>query len=136
MNMFYVIVLGIAITFLILVLTFMGIMMRKQTSTAVYPPTSFVCPDYWTSDNKGNCTMPTQISSSNNGAFVNSGGQPDLGKNSNIAPFSKDSKSFNVNNLLWSSGGKSTLCAQKDWATQNNIIWDGVSNYNGCKSTN
>ena len=134
--MFYIIVSCIAITFLVLVLFSMGIMMKNQNSTAVYPPTSFVCPDYWSSDNKGNCLMPTQISSGNTSAFVNSGGQPDLGKNSNIAPFSKDGKSFNVNNLLWASGGKSTLCAQKDWATQNNIIWDGVSNYNGCKSTN
>jgi hypothetical protein len=24
------------------------------------------------------------------------------------------------------------LCAQKNWAVNNNIVWDGVSNYNMC----
>lgn len=133
--MFYIIVSSIAVIFLILVLTFMGIMMRNQNSKAIYPPTSFVCPDYWTSDDLGNCTLPTKMSSSDPLVPINSGGTKNLGKNSNIAPYSKDMYSFNVNNVLWSSGGKSTLCAQKDWATQNNIQWDGVSNFNGCLST-
>ena len=130
--MFYIIVSSIAVVILILVLTFMGIMMRNQNSKAIYPPTAFVCPDYWTSDNSGNCTMPTQTSPTNKLIIINSGGQKNLGTNPNIAPYSKDTTSFNVNNVLWSSGGKSTVCAQKDWATQNNIVWDGISNYNGC----
>ena len=134
--MFYLIVSCIAIIFLILLFLFLGIMIRNQNSTAIYPPTSNVCPDYWSKDNNGNCLMPTKMSLENATTFINSGGQSNLGKNSNIAPFSKDGKSFDVNNLLWSSGGKSTLCAQKDWSNQNNIIWDGVSNFNGCKSSN
>lgn len=133
--MFYIIVSSIAVVFLILVLTFMGIMMKNQNSKVVYPPTSFVCPDYWSSDDSGNCTLPTKMSSSNPSIPINSGGSANLGTNPNIAPYSKDMKSFNVNNVLWSSGGKSTLCAQKDWSTQNSIQWDGVSNYNGCLST-
>jgi hypothetical protein len=28
--------------------------------------------------------------------------------------------------------GLSTRCAQKKWAVNNNIVWDGVSNFNGC----
>lgn len=28
--------------------------------------------------------------------------------------------------------GLSTRCAQKKWANNNNIVWDGVSNFNGC----
>ena len=28
--------------------------------------------------------------------------------------------------------GLSTRCAQKRWAMNNNIVWDGVTNFNGC----
>ena len=28
--------------------------------------------------------------------------------------------------------GLTTRCAQKKWANNNNIIWDGVTNFNGC----
>ena len=133
--MFYIIVLSIAVVILILFLTFMGIMMRHQNAKAVYPPTTSICPDYWKADDSGNCIMPTQTSSTNKTIFINSGGKNNLGTNPNIAPYSKDTKSFSINNVLWSSGGKSVLCAQKDWSMENNIIWDGISNYNGCQSS-
>ena len=28
--------------------------------------------------------------------------------------------------------GLTTICAQKSWALNNGIVWDGVTNYNGC----
>jgi hypothetical protein len=28
--------------------------------------------------------------------------------------------------------GLTTRCAQKQWALNNGIVWDGVSNFNGC----
>jgi hypothetical protein len=131
MEMFYKIVLFIAVILLILILTFMGLLMRSQDKNTVYPPNLNVCPDYWTSDSEGNCTMPTEKSFNDQSNFLNSGGNNHLGTSS-IAPYSKDTKSFDTKNILWESGGQSRICAQKSWANQNNITWDGISNYNKC----
>lgn len=38
----------------------------------------------------------------------------------------------NFNHLGWSTYG-SSLCANFKWTTKNNIVWEGVSNYNHCK---
>jgi len=32
----------------------------------------------------------------------------------------------------WTAGGKSSICTQKSWANTYGVVWDGVSNYNGC----
>ena len=134
MDFFYKLVLIIALICLLIILTFMGIIMSSQTQTLIYPPTSYSCPDYWTSDGSGNCTMPTQKAFNDNSVFLNSGNKNTLGTNSTVAPFSSgpDYKSFSTENNLWSSTGKSKLCAQRDWALLSNISWDGVSNYNNC----
>jgi hypothetical protein len=36
------------------------------------------------------------------------------------------------NSLDWGKRG-SVLCANYDWASKNNIVWEGVSTYNHCK---
>lgn len=78
---------------------------------------------------------------SNNGKFgcknaVNSGsGQLNLkGKDGN-SKFQY--ANLGDDNPLWNSAdglypGKSTICAQREWANLMGITWDGVSNYNGC----
>lgn len=38
----------------------------------------------------------------------------------------------NFSDLGWASVG-STLCANREWAIKNNIVWEGVSNFNHCK---
>jgi hypothetical protein len=131
MEMFYKIVLFIAVVLLVLILTFMGLLMRSQEKNTVYPPNLNVCPDYWSSNDEGNCTMPTEKSFNDQSNFLNSGGNNYLGASS-IAPYSEDTKSFDTKNVLWESGGQSRVCAQKSWANQNNITWDGISNYNKC----
>jgi hypothetical protein len=112
----------------------MSILMRRINPNLIYPPNTYSCPDYWKTDSSGNCTMPTEKSFSNESVFLNSGGKSDLGKISTVAPYSNDSnfKTFDPNNILWSSSGKSSICSKKAWANQNNIIWDGISNYNKC----
>jgi hypothetical protein len=131
MEIFYKIVLSIAIVLLVLILTFMGILMRSQEKNSIYPPNTNKCPDYWTSNTVGNCTMPTTKSFTDDSIFLNSGGKNSLGPQ-NIAPYSNDTKSFDTKNIKWESGGESQICAQKSWANQNNITWDGISNYNKC----
>ena len=41
---------------------------------------------------------------------------------------------LNTTDASWNSlyPGKTTRCAQKTWAIQNGIVWDGVTNYNAC----
>lgn len=131
MQPFYPIVLAFAIIALILVLTFMGVLLRSQNVDEIFPPNSYSCPDYWTYDGSGNCTMPTQKSFNNPGKILNSGNIIDLGANETVAPFSSDNKTFSSTNPLWSKNG-SAICLQKNWANQNDIVWDGISNYNGC----
>ena len=133
MEVFYLIVLIIASVSLVLLLTFFGLMMRNSTNTSIYPPNKNVCPDYWTGDASGNCFMPERRSFTDKSIVLNTGK-----KNSSIltdklvAPYSIDGKSFSTTNKLWSSKGETTLCAQKNWAVNNNIVWDGISNYNMC----
>ena len=41
--------------------------------------------------------------------------------------------SFDPNDARWgTTTAKSPLCAKQAWAVNNNIEWDGVSNYTGC----
>jgi len=46
---------------------------------------------------------------------------------------SSDGKAINFQNSLWTSTGVSTTCAHQRWAKNYNVVWDGVTNFNGCK---
>jgi hypothetical protein len=138
---FYGIVLTVAAILFILLLTLMGVLISRSPSTIIYPPTSNTCPDYWAVDAAtGQCTFPTTGS---NGIARNQGFYP----NDSYTKFNSDPKAnmkapfatvtgttwtFNPNDTKWSANGKSSLCSQRDWAVNHNIVWDGVSNYNGC----
>jgi hypothetical protein len=50
----------------------------------------------------------------------------------NTVGYDRAKNIINFNDTRWSSGGKISVCAQKDWANKYNIMWDGVSNYNSC----
>ena len=60
MEFFYMIVLAIAVLFLIIMLTYIGILMRYTDTKVAFPPIENDCPDYWVlaSDGKS-CTIPT-----------------------------------------------------------------------------
>ena len=51
------VVLSIAVIFLILTLTFFGILMSSKNSDVVFPPVSTQCPDKWTADGSL-CILP------------------------------------------------------------------------------
>jgi hypothetical protein len=99
---------------------------------AVYPGQRNQCPDFWTGDALGNCHFPSTPSFVDKNVKINVGKLTTLAADANAAPYSKDGKSFNVNDVLWASGGESTACAQRNWAIKNRIVWDGVSNFNQC----
>lgn len=113
MDLFYKIVISVAIIFLVVILITVGVMSQNIEKNMVYPPTHLVCPDYWT-DISGVCQP----------------GSVNLGKLTNT------SNPIDFNGTSWKSGGNYTglseTCAKKKWATDNNILWDGISNYNSC----
>lgn len=128
MDIFYIVVSSIAIIFLILILTVVGLMMKHHNRVDVYPPFQSQCPDYWSVNADGTCTAPkfgsvnalpsSYTYKSGNGlgddptlkpnVIVNSASNPNLPKNFD----------FSVN----------SLCDNKRWASRNKIEWDGVSN--------
>lgn len=99
-------------------------MIQTSSSVSVYPPNVKSCPDYWTSDGLGKCSKPIN-------AYKDSLNSTDI-SNSHVAPYSKDGISFDSTDILWASEGSSAICAQKKWAQNKNIIWDGVTDYNKC----
>ena len=128
---FYNIVVISACIILLLLLAFIGVITNKDRTNAPFPPNFSTCPDYWKDDGSGNCIMPTTYSWNDNSSYLNAG-KGNLLANSSAAPYSADGKTFSPTNPLWASRGASSVCAQKDWAVNNNIVWDGISNYNQC----
>lgn len=105
MDQFFLTVLIIAAVVLILCLIGIGILMRYQHAGDNYPPHAATCPDFWVFDSTtNNCNAPES--------------------NKNIGP--KEVKTVTSNIV------QGDICNQRKWAMNNGIIWDGVSNYNGC----
>lgn len=140
METFYIIVLSIAILFLILILTSVGILLSTKNNIEVYPPMKNDCPDYWQSSNENNqivCTpnnknygklklsFATDYKITKTDLFV-----PDNVSNDIIT---SDNKKINFNHPSWASAYNSTnTCALYKWTNDNNVVWDGISNYNAC----
>jgi hypothetical protein len=137
MDTFQITVLIVAAILLIAIFTTIGILTKYSTFDKAYPPIANTCPDYWSVDSDtGYCTIPTDSSKPNVGT-VYSGSAITLtsekADKSKIYTPGYGSGVINFNDSLWGSIGKTTLCAKKNWATKNNIAWDGVSNYNSCE---
>ena len=124
MNSFHTTVLGIAVVILILLLTVFGIIISRSSSKSIFPPTESVCPDYWTvsvdADGKTKCAI-------NNNMNIG-----DFSEEVTI-PKSQPDTSFDTNDKAWTSTGTTSICGKKQWANSHKIVWDGVSNYTGCK---
>ena len=140
MELFYLIVLGIAVIIFILVLTFIGLLMQTGKTNMVYPPISNTCPDYWNIDGS-NCVIPTGAAYATAaiavGDYDGTGNTGRFTKKSDVKmPISTinvgGTTVFSPSDPAWTSGGLTALCAQNKWANQYNILWDGVSNYNSC----
>ena len=122
----------IAIGVLIIVLTFMGFMILRQGRGTVYPPTSNTCPDYWIEDISGMCHFPSDVNKPNGVSLIHA---PLTSGPPYAVPSLKSSVAsyyFNPQNPSWGGTGKTPVCAQREWALSQNIIWDGVTNYNSC----
>jgi hypothetical protein len=133
METFYIIVLTIAGIFLILILTFVGILFTAKNNSVIYPPIQNKCPDYWTDAGNSGCT----ISDLNVGTLKTANGYKmtdSRGTDGVYTPgYDSTNKKVNFADTRWESDFyKTSRCALKQWANANKIVWDGVSNYNGC----
>lgn len=126
MDVFYIIVSVVAIVLLIVFLTYIGIVMKyskNATGTNVFPPQASDCPDYWEVFNN-KCKIPkagTRNYGSMNGSAIN--GTPG---------YSPSEGTIDFKDAAWSSSG-TAICNKKKFANKFGLVWDGVSNYNGCK---
>jgi hypothetical protein len=156
MDLFYIIVLSVATVLLILLLTYIGIFMKNAKTSddgEVFPPVASSCPDYLSSSisDPSSCNIPKnvagiknlgsiykyQVDPATNQPQKNPDGSPMYGAmaldgNSTPGLNSLPPGSIDFKNKDWSKGGTNALCNQKAWANSANVMWDGVSNYNGC----
>lgn len=131
MDIFYVVVLSVALAFLIILLTIIGILMQKKNVNNIYPPIQNKCPDYWDIYDTSYCQVPTSTST-NTGTIFSGTSLTDSFKTSTPGITTGAVNYIDFNNTNWSSTGKTSLCAQREWANKYQIVWDGVSNYNSC----
>lgn len=131
MDLFYIIVLSILTIFLIIVLSYYGIVLQKRVKDNItFPPQPpSVCPDYWTLNSDGSCKIPDS-GSKNTGSIYGANNQVNLNTNSTYGYING---TVDFNNNGWSSGGTNAVCNKKKWANVNGIVWDGITNFNGCQ---
>lgn len=128
MDIFYIIVLGIAIVLLIIVLAIIGVGMKKTGgATGVWPPVESTCPDYWKVDptNSDYCKIPE--SSDRNVGKIYNGTTLKPGFESSPG-YEAAAKRVNFSNPYY------IACNKKTWAKKWEIYWDGYSNFNGCST--
>jgi hypothetical protein len=133
MDIFYTVVLGIAAVLLILILTYVGLLISKSKDNVEFPPRKTDCPDYWRREGlvcKIPLTTEVNIGSLYNGTTIAANRVTSADKFRGA--YNSTDKTINFDHTSWASTGLSKTCAQKNWANQNGIVWDGVSNYNGC----
>jgi hypothetical protein len=116
MDTFYTVVVIVAVVFLIVCLIIIGIMMQYQKGSDVFPPTANICPDKWTVNGSG-CS-PNEI----NGNTIVSAAW--CTANNTICAMDSTNKFTFLDSA--------TICDKQKFAKENNILWDGVSNYNKC----
>jgi hypothetical protein len=133
MDSFQLIVLAIATVILILILAVLGMMLSNYRNKEAYPPVANTCPDYWNVTSDGTaCSIPSNNSTSlNKGSVYNSRGTIAITR-ANTPGYNSRENTINFTDAGWNATGKTAVCAQKDWAATNGIIWDGISNYNSC----
>jgi len=142
MEAFYKITILVMIVFLILILTVIGILMAKKSNNLVYPPIANQCPDYWTFDGSS-CIVPNQGVLNSSGVMIDDANANTLNGFSSVGAVPKNTaglKTETKNNktvfkIDFKDPGWAGTCDQKKWANKNNIVWDGISNYNTCTSS-
>jgi hypothetical protein len=129
MNSFQIIVLSIFVILAILILTSFAILLNsKKDEDSEYPTTYNTCPDYWTVD--------TSDSKKCKYSAINTGNIALISTNTPSAMHDSTNKTvkFDETDGAWTTRttelGVPYRCALKKWATDSNVVWDGITNYN------
>jgi hypothetical protein len=122
MEFFHLAVLTIATIIYIISLTTIGVIMKKGSRSGTFPPVASDCPDEWTTTSSPSgsniiftCSAPTNYR----------GATPSSSDNLAVTGSGSTLKFVYTDNTT-------SICDKKKWTTRNNIVWDGVSNYNSC----
>ena len=120
MESFHIIVLTIATIILIIALGTIGLLMDQGNKAGPFPPISLKCPDGWTETSATSTTgdITYTCSSSTLGRNLLSG--------DGITVTNGSDKTLSYNDK------STTTCSKYKFAQRNNLIWDGISNYNSC----
>ena len=139
---YQLLVISVGLCTLFLFLTYMTIFFKYPTG--VYPVNTNPCPDFWELQKDGTCLInPSNIGSmppTKMNIFNNGGSIPINGYSLENIPFGyniADGRgTVDFTDVRWSTynGGQSRNCALKAWANKNGVIWDGIHNYNSCKT--
>ena len=128
MDSFQMTVLAIAAFVLIIILTAIGIALRKMKKKVAYPPVANQCPDYWNIASDGqSCAIPINGNKNTGNIYINNV----LTFTENVPGYDSVNSTINFNDPGWVANNSST-CNKQLWANQYQIIWDGISNYNSC----
>lgn len=147
MELFYTIVIAVALVFLVVIFTLAGLAINNAPKTTKYPANQSTCPDYWTANPPCDSTNPNIKCCPANSKSCCGINPVNVGnaKTNNDGTYSFTSyaqptgTSYSGNTVIdfgdpsWqSSYALTTKCALKKWANLNNVEWDGVTNFNGC----
>jgi len=128
MDSFQMIVLAIAAFVLIIILTAIGIALRKFKNKVVYPPIANQCPEYWAVSSDGqSCSIPVFGGTNAGNIYMNGS----LTFTTPVPGYDSTNATINFNDPGWIANNSST-CNKQLWANQYKIVWDGISNYNSC----
>lgn len=122
MESFHIIVLTIATIVLIISLATIGTLMQKGSRAGPFPPIALKCPDGWVENyNSEDDSYTCKTTASN------------LPKSliSDVGDVIIISNTANERSISYIDKA-TTICQKHKWAQKNNIVWDGVSNYNSC----
>lgn len=122
---FNFVVTSTAAIILILTLAYLAVHMASAVEKEPFPPTHNPCPDLWILNPDGKCEAPSR---------GNIGSPPITETTKYVTSDSNKTLSIQPLDKAWSSDSKmgSSICAKRQWSNENNISWDGISNYNSC----
>jgi len=141
MDSFKLTVLGIAMFLLIIIFIVVGVLMKNNKTSAIFPPNAKNCPNYWIETADGKCVIPVQTPSSIPGVEPN---MPiNVGSGVNYASATKNAKGIPSYLTDGTTPGYSstdmsidfknyTACNKMNWSNKYGILWDGINNINTC----
>lgn len=125
---FYVIVSLIAIILLIAILVFFGYLVNKSKAVNYeFPKYKQPCPDFWSYNDDGKCTVnPSNPFTTPKANTTPSDVLTNGGTDNATVDFGNKDKWATVFPSI------SSDCKFTAWATENNVLWDGVTNNTKC----